>query len=666
MMGAGVLSLPYVFGLVGLAFAVPGYLVVAAICCFSVWRIIQCEAILGDSRVLDPDTSTDEAMSKQDFGLGPLAQVAAHSLGLAGVVLAAFGIIVSQLGFCVAYVDIIITTLLEPNLSDKIPESVLRVGLGTDSQALLAIASEEADSWHNARLLRCAQAPAGDAFCFDTPPPPEFSVAFRLRNGRSFRVRTYSDWAPVFAQRFWQISKLNWWQNVAIYRNDYVNETTRFVSQWGLVGRPAVNDAWTKWKTSNQTAPALRSNTRGRVAFGMGAVVCQAGPDDPCQHLRPNCTAEDYCALGFTTQIFVNFANNSRLDSHGFAPFGEVEKGMDVVDDLARTLGHRYGEVQELCPPEPPETYCVYRDGQRAGVNATLFQAAEGLRRDVVLCLLSSLRKLDSLAKISVLALAVYAYLLVILPIRWGTEELTSGRAPSLGGVWGKFEPGNLGLWLGTSIFAQEAVVVSQCVYQDMRLRDHRAFRPILVSSFVICSVASTALAAFGCMCYGDSVKQVFYLNFPASSLDVTIAETILCLVLLPTFVIQLYPVARCFDELLTCAGYVSLSSDDSDETLEDSEEGRGQSCLVKVLARWLLVIITCVVAAVVPDLACISGYSGSFAMSVIGFFLPPLCHLKLHHFRVSTLDWILDVGLLAVGVTALVLGVSNTHCGAE
>ena len=134
-------------------------------------------------------------------------------------------------------------------------------------------------------------------------------------------------------------------------------------------------------------------------------------------------------------------------------------------------------------------------------------------------------------------------------------------------GVWGKFEPGSLGLWqlfrndrLGSrlvaclSIFLKcccrsgwerpslhrrlcwdlgvlptyqladaQAVVVSQCVYQengllqvsqgdrgnleiayqDMRLRDHRAFRPILVSSFVICSVASTALAAFGCMCYG-------------------------------------------------------------------------------------------------------------------------------------------------------------------
>ncbi|CAE7244292.1 slc36a4, partial [Symbiodinium pilosum] len=267
---------------------------------------------------------------------------------------------------------------------------------------------------------------------------------------------------------------------------------------------------------------------------------------------------------------------------------------------------------------------------------------------------------------ISVLALAVYAYLLVILPIRWGTVELSSGRAPSLSGVWSKFEPGNLGQWLGTSIFAQEAVVVSQCVYQDMHLRDYRAFRPVLVSSFMICSIASTALAAFGCMCYGDSVKQVFYLNFPTTSLDVSLAEAILCLVLLPTFVIQLYPVARCVDELLTCTGYVSLSSDDSDETLEESEENRGQGSVVKILARWLLVVISCVLAAVMPDLACVSGYSGSFAMSVIGFFLPPLIHLKLHHFRVSALDWFLDLGLLAVGVTALVLGVSNTHCSAS
>ena len=202
-----------------------------------------------------------------------------------------------------------------------------------DSYALISVGMPkqmdlQADSGHYAYLLRCAQAPAGDEACYDTSPPEEFTVRFWLWDGRSFRVRSYSHWAPVFAQRFWQLSNLNWWRGVAIYRNDYVNESFRFVSQWGLVGSPAVNDAWTKWKTSNQTSPALKSNTRGKISFSMGAVECTAGPDDPCQALRPNCTAEDYCALGFSTEIYVNFADNSRLDEHGFAPIGEARRAM--------------------------------------------------------------------------------------------------------------------------------------------------------------------------------------------------------------------------------------------------------------------------------------------------------------------------------------------------
>ena len=165
-------------------------------------------------------------------------------------------------------------------------------------------------------------------------------------------------------------------------------------------------------------------------------------------------------------------------------------------------------------------------------------------------------------------------------------RSISSRKSPMaiVAGVWGKFEPGNLGLWqlfrndrLGSrlvaclSIFLKcccrsgwerpslhrrlcwdlgvlptyqladaQAVVVSQCVYQengllqvsqgdrgnleiayqDMRLRDHRAFRPILVSSFVICSVASTALAAFGCMCFGGIWHGVLYASFPEEAHD--------------------------------------------------------------------------------------------------------------------------------------------------
>ena len=40
-----------------------------------------------------------------------------------------------------------------------------------------------------------------------------------------------------------------------------------------------------------------------------------------------------------TTQVFINYANNTNLDSQGFPPFGQVVTGMDVVDKLYSGYG---------------------------------------------------------------------------------------------------------------------------------------------------------------------------------------------------------------------------------------------------------------------------------------------------------------------------------------
>ena len=45
------------------------------------------------------------------------------------------------------------------------------------------------------------------------------------------------------------------------------------------------------------------------------------------------------------TRRFINFGDNSGLDSQGFAPFGEVVEGMDVVDRIYK-IGEKPSQFQ--------------------------------------------------------------------------------------------------------------------------------------------------------------------------------------------------------------------------------------------------------------------------------------------------------------------------------
>ena len=132
--------------------------------------------------------------------------------------------------------------------------------------------------------------------------PAVFKARFTTTAG-DFVVEVHRDWAPIGADRFYNLVKSGYFTNAAFFR-----VVPGFVVQFGLSANPAVNKVWKD--ADIQDDPVKQSNKRGFLVFAT------AGPNTR------------------TTQLFINFGDNSRLDGMGFAPFGTVVEGMDLVDKI--------------------------------------------------------------------------------------------------------------------------------------------------------------------------------------------------------------------------------------------------------------------------------------------------------------------------------------------
>ena len=162
-----------------------------------------------------------------------------------------------------------------------------------------------------------AKAPAAKAASFDpallqpatlkAKAPEEFNVKFATTAG-DFTIKVTRAWAPNGADRFYNLIQHHFYDGAAFFR-----VLSGFMAQFGLSPYPEVNAAWEHATIKDD--PLVQSNRRGYVTFAT------AGPNTR------------------TTQLFVNFGNNSGLDHQGFTPFGVVTEGMDTVDKLYASYG---------------------------------------------------------------------------------------------------------------------------------------------------------------------------------------------------------------------------------------------------------------------------------------------------------------------------------------
>jgi peptidyl-prolyl cis-trans isomerase A (cyclophilin A) len=132
--------------------------------------------------------------------------------------------------------------------------------------------------------------------------PDSYRAKFETSKG-VFVIEVTREWAPIGADRFYNLVKNGFYDDVRFFR-----VLDGFVVQWGMHGDPAIGKVWQAARIQDEVVK--QSNATGTVTFAKGG------------------------ANSRTTQVFINLADNARLDGMGFPAFGKIVEGMDVVESL--------------------------------------------------------------------------------------------------------------------------------------------------------------------------------------------------------------------------------------------------------------------------------------------------------------------------------------------
>ena len=166
-------------------------------------------------------------------------------------------------------------------------------------------------------VTRPAPATADDAApAVDTTAAPAY-VVFETTAGEIV-MEVHPGWSPLGTEHFLELVAAGFYDGAPWFR-----VIDGFVAQCGIAADPALNDEWGERNIKDE--PVVQGNLPGYIAFG--------------KSMQPDSRS---------THIYINYADNSRLDSQGFSCFARVVSGMDAALSLHRC---EYNDQQGLSQP---------------------------------------------------------------------------------------------------------------------------------------------------------------------------------------------------------------------------------------------------------------------------------------------------------------------------